>query len=238
VSSSFNPQAGFPNNQKIGDYITIVSDATGGNVAYAATFNVNPNAVGGHEQDVYYVRVAPVAPVAQSVVSRKTHGAAGTFDVDLGVSGTPGIECRGGGATNDYTIVTTFAGPVTVTGSPQAEVIAGSATVGSGGVSNGGMVTVSGNTVTVPLTNVANAQTITVRLNSVNSSANVDIGMSVLVGDVNGNAVVNASDVSQTKAQIGQTVTGANFRADVNVNGAINATDASLVKGNAGTGLP
>jgi hypothetical protein len=59
VSNSFNPQAGFPNNQKIGDYITIVSDATGGNVAYAATFNVNPNAVGGHEQDVYYVRVSP-----------------------------------------------------------------------------------------------------------------------------------------------------------------------------------
>jgi len=59
ISNSFDPQAGYPNNQKIGDYITIVSDATGGNVAYAATFNVNPNAVGGHEQDVYYVRVFP-----------------------------------------------------------------------------------------------------------------------------------------------------------------------------------
>jgi hypothetical protein len=59
VSDSFDPQAGYPNNDKIGDYITIVSDATGGNVAYAATFNVNPNAVGGHEQDVYYVRVFP-----------------------------------------------------------------------------------------------------------------------------------------------------------------------------------
>jgi hypothetical protein len=59
VSNVFNPQAGFPNNQKIGDYITIVSDNTGGNVAYAATFNVNPNAVGGHEQDVYYVRISP-----------------------------------------------------------------------------------------------------------------------------------------------------------------------------------
>jgi hypothetical protein len=59
VSNLFNPQAGFPNNQKIGDYITIVSDNTGANVAYAATFNVNPNAVGGHEQDVYYVRVSP-----------------------------------------------------------------------------------------------------------------------------------------------------------------------------------
>jgi hypothetical protein len=59
VSASFNPQAGFPQNQKIGDYITIVSDNTGGNVAYAATYNVNPQAVGGHEQDVYYVRVFP-----------------------------------------------------------------------------------------------------------------------------------------------------------------------------------
>jgi hypothetical protein len=59
VSNAFNPQAGFPNNQKIGDYITIVSDNSGGNVAYAATFNVNPQAVGGHEQDVYFVRVSP-----------------------------------------------------------------------------------------------------------------------------------------------------------------------------------
>jgi hypothetical protein len=59
VSDSFNPQAGYPSNNKIGDYITIVSDNTGGNVAYAATYNVNPNAVGGHEQDVYYVRVSP-----------------------------------------------------------------------------------------------------------------------------------------------------------------------------------
>jgi hypothetical protein len=59
VSNSFNPQAGWPQQNKIGDYITMVSDETGGNVAYAATFNVNPNAVGGHEQDVYYVRVFP-----------------------------------------------------------------------------------------------------------------------------------------------------------------------------------
>ena len=59
VSNTFNPQAGFPQNEKIGDYIAIVSDNTGGNVAYAATFNENPQAVGGHEQDVYYVRVSP-----------------------------------------------------------------------------------------------------------------------------------------------------------------------------------
>ncbi|HUE41427.1 MAG TPA: SBBP repeat-containing protein, partial [Chthoniobacterales bacterium] len=46
-------------------------------------------------------------------VSRKTHGTAGTFDVDLPLSGTPGIECRSGGADGDYTIVSTFANAMT-----------------------------------------------------------------------------------------------------------------------------
>ena len=51
VSNSFNPFLGYPNQNKMGDYITIVSDNTGGNVAYCATFNL--------EEDIYYVRVAP-----------------------------------------------------------------------------------------------------------------------------------------------------------------------------------
>ena len=177
-------------------------------------------------------------PTEVSAVSRKTHGAAGTFDVDLGVSGPPGIECRSGGATNDYTIVVTFAGPVTVNGTPQAQVIAGSGIVGNGGVSNGGVVTVSGNTVTIPLTNVANAQTLTVRLNSVNNSANVDVSMSVLVGDVNGNAAVNASDVALTKSQVGMAVSSSNFREDLNANGSISSTDVVIVKSDVGTSLP
>ena len=54
VSNAFNPFLGYPNQNKIGDYITIVSDNTGGNVAYAATFN--------QEEDVYYVRVALPQP--------------------------------------------------------------------------------------------------------------------------------------------------------------------------------
>jgi hypothetical protein len=58
VSSPFNPLEGYPNQSKIGDYITVVSDDTGGNVAYSATFNFNPNR-SQHEEDVYYVRVFP-----------------------------------------------------------------------------------------------------------------------------------------------------------------------------------
>ncbi len=176
--------------------------------------------------------------VPTGVVSRKTHGAAGDFDVNLPLSGTPGIECRNGGATGDYQIVATFAGSVSVTGSPQAQVTSGSGNIGSGGVGNGGMVTVSGNTVTVPLTSVTNAQTINVTLFGVNGSGNVVIPMSVLIGDSNGNGSVNSADVSQVKSRIGQLIDGTNFRSDVNANGTINATDTAQVKANIGTALP
>ena len=180
----------------------------------------------------------PSTPVVQSVVSRKIHGAVGMFDVDLPLTGTPGIECRSGGATNDYTIVVTFLADVSVSGNPQAAVTSGIGTIGSGGVSNGGMVITSGNVVTIPLTNVANAQTINVTLNNVNGSTNVTIPMGVLIGDVNGNAVVNASDVSLTKSQAGVPVSGSNFREDVTANGTISATDVAQVKANVGTSLP
>jgi hypothetical protein len=51
VSPPFNSLVGFPSQSKLGDYYTIVADARGANVAYAATFN--------GEQDVYHVRLFP-----------------------------------------------------------------------------------------------------------------------------------------------------------------------------------
>ena len=67
---------------------------------------------------------------------------------------------------------------------------------------------------------------------------NVPVSMGVLIGDVNGNAAVNASDVSLTKSQVGQPVTGSNFREDVNANGLINVADVAQVKSKVGTALP
>lgn len=58
ASALFNPFIGYPNQNKIGDYITIVSDNMGANVAYCATFNL--------EEDIYYVRISPVT--ARAVV--------------------------------------------------------------------------------------------------------------------------------------------------------------------------
>jgi hypothetical protein len=180
----------------------------------------------------------PNTPIVQRAASRKTQGSAGRFDTNLPLSGMPGIECRRGGATSDYMIVVTFLANVSVSGNPQAQVSSGTATIGSGGVSNGGMVTTSGNVVTIPLTNVANAQTITVTLNAVNGSTNVAISMSVLFGDVNADGAVNSADISQTKSQSGQTVSSTNFREDLTVDGNINSADISLVKSKSGTALP
>ena len=229
VSNPFNPFEGYPNQNKMGDYITIVSDATGGNVAYAATFNFNPN-TNQHEEDIYYVRVAPGAPVAQSAFSRKVHGGAGTFDVPLPLTGNVGVECRSGGATNDYQMIVNFASAVTV------ESVA--VTSGSGSVSS---FSVSGSQVTVNLTGVTDVQRITVTLHNVNdgtSTGDVPVSMGVLVGDVNGNALVNATDVALTKSQVGQPVSASNFREDVNANGTISSTDVALVKSKVGTALP
>jgi hypothetical protein len=236
ISAAFTPFEGYPNQNKIGDYITIVSNNTGGSVAYSATFNFNPGS-GQHEQDIYFVHVQPPGTIPQGAVSRKTHGGAGTFDVDLPLTGTPGIECRSGGATNDYSVVVTFGNTVTVNGNPQAQVTLGNGCVGTGGVCTGN-VSISGNAVTIPLTNVANAQRLNVTLNGVNGAVNVTIPMSVLIGDTNANGAVNAGDVAQTKGRAGQTVNATNFRSDVNANGSLNAADAAIVKQYSGTSLP
>jgi N-acetylneuraminic acid mutarotase len=170
------------------------------------------------------------APMAQSVFSRKSHGSAGTFDIPLPLTGNVGIECRGGGSTNDYQMIINFATTVTVGNA--------SVTSGTGSVSSFG---VSGSQVTVNLTGVTNAQRITVTLFNVNDGThmgNVPVSMCVLIGDVNGNGVVNATDVAMTKSQVGMTVSGSNFREDVNANGLINSVDVALVKSKVGTALP
>lgn len=168
-----------------------------------------------------------------SAVSRKIHGGAGMFDVSLPLSGSPGIECRSGGANGDHTLVITFTNAV----------VSGDAAVSSGTGNVAGPPTFSGNAMTVDLTGVANAQVLTVTLSNVmdqfsQTLPDTNIPAAFLVGDTNANGVVNAADVSQTKSQLGQAVTGSNFRTDINANGTINAADGAIVKANSGTSLP
>ena len=232
VSNPFNPFLGYPNQNKMGDYITIVSDNTGGHVAYCATFN--------GEEDIYYVRVAPVGPVAQSAVSRKGHGSPALFDVPLPpfdiplpLTGSVGVECRrgSGSSLDSHQMIVSFASPVTV---------AGASVSSSNGLATA-TPSVSGGVVTVNLANVANGQTITVTLTNVNdgtTNGNVTIPMGVLLADTNSDRVVNTGDALQTRNRSGQATDSTNFRSDVNVDGFVNGGDTIVVRANAGAFVP
>ena len=182
---------------------------------------------GGVDEKDTYGLIAKFSAI--NVVSRKMHGTAGTFDIGLPLAGTPGIECRNGGATNDYQMVITFGGPVTFS---NAQVTQGTGTAAS--------TSTNGNQVFVNLTGVTNAQTIQVTLFAVNdgtSTNDVTIPMSILIGDTTGDGFVNSADISQTKSQSGAVVGPANFREDVNADGFVNSADISLVKSQSGTAL-
>jgi hypothetical protein len=184
----------------------------------------------GSGQPAFWTNNFPVQAV--KAVSRKTHGASGTFDLDLPLSGTPAVEGRRQ-ADGNHKIVFTFPAAVTVSG---AMVTSGAAT------SSAPVVTAGGTEVTVDVTGVSNQQRITVTLLGVNDGANtndVAVRMGILTGDANGNGSVTASDVGQVKSQSGQTVTAANFRSDLNVSGGtIGASDIGQAKASSGTSLP
>ena len=166
-----------------------------------------------------------------AVVSRKVHGGAGTFDVDL----SRADECRSGGPSGNYTLVFNFASPLMNVG--DAKVSGGTATIAGSSIGS------DSHEYVVNLTGVANAQTLNISVNNVadsagNFSAVVSASMSILVGDTNGDRFTDAIDVSQTKSQSGNAVTTSNFREDVNVDGFIDAIDVSVVKSKSGTALP
>ncbi len=182
-----------------------------------------------------YFRIEKDAVSLAGVVSRKPHGGAGSFDIDLVT--VPSIECRSGGLNGDYTLVFSFASTLASVGSA-------SVTSGTGSVANSGIDGGDAHNYVVNLTGVSNAQRVTVTLGDVSDSAGgnssaVPITLNVLVGDTNASGGVTASDVSQTKAASGQTVTASNFRLDVNVSGdSISSSDVGIVKVATGTVLP
>jgi hypothetical protein len=163
-----------------------------------------------------------------SIMSRKTHGTAGTFDVLL-----PGVECRIGDPTLIFSFINTL-----------SSVSGATLSTGTGSVVSSMIDPLNAHNYIVNLTGVSNAQWIAVTLNNVvdttgASSSSVLYGrLGMLTGDTNGDTVVNSADISQVKGQSGQVVTNVNFREDLNVDGAINSADISLVKSSSGTALP
>jgi len=169
-------------------------------------------------------------PSVVSVVSRRVHGVAGTFDLTLGgVATNPTTEPRQG---TSHTIVFTFDKTVT----------AGNALV-TEGTATAGAPTFVGNEMRVPLTGVSNQQYVTVAVSSVQGadgstggSGSVRVGF--LLGDVNQNRVVTVADLGQVNAQIAQLVSATNFLKDVNASGTLSVADKGIVNTQITKALP
>lgn len=222
VSNSFNPFLGYPNQNKMGDYITIVSDNTGGNVAYTATFN--------GEEDIYYVRVTPTGGGGLTLTSASS--VKGGFAIDLPLTGEPGVEDRSGGRRGEYEIDFTFNNNLSSVGSVTAScgMVAGTSIAGNKLIVNLNRATCNEQNVTLTLNNVMDVNQDTL------ASASVTIGF--LLGDVDGDGAVAQNDYQATKADQGQSTDTTNFREDIDANGMVDKKDARTVKQQIGTALP
>ncbi len=192
------------------------------------------NADNGVNQTLTEHYTVPLIPTG--VVSRMNHGSAGSFDVDLPLTGSPGIECRSGGANGDYLLVFTFANTL-------ASVASANVANGTGSVVNSNIDSNDAHNYIINLSGVTNAQTITVSLTNVtdstgNFSSAVSTSMGILLGDVNASGRVDAADVSLVRQQTLQTVNTSNFREDINASGRIDAADVSIARQQTLTTLP
>ena len=174
--------------------------------------------------------VASGAPTLQIAVSRKAHGAAGSFDLPLSLIPTnPSTEPRAGPAA---TVVLTF-----------NKALTGATVTVTEGTATAAAPTISGNDVVVDLTGVADQQYVTVTLSNVAStdgfsggSGSVRIGF--LAGDVNQSRVVTLSDTAALNAQLAQPVTAANFLLDINASGTLTLSDKGIAAANLTRALP
>src|ERR1700730_14565333 len=168
------------------------------------------------------------------IVSRKTHGSVGTFDIDL--TNGHGIECRGGGTNGDYTLVFTFTNPI-------ANVAGASVAAGTGSVTSSNIDSNDAHNYIVNLTGVTNAQVVTVSLTDVtdsvgNFSSAVSASMGVLFGDVNFTGLVDGNDVSGVQTHTRQTADASNFMFDVDTTGLIDGNDVATTQRQTRTSLP
>jgi hypothetical protein len=182
-----------------------------------------------------------------------THGTGGQeFAVNLPLPPTSsprGVECRSSttlGAGN-YRLVFTFSNNLTSVGG--AIVTGHDPTSGTGMVSGSPIVGpnaslgLTANQCAVNLTNVSNAQYITVTLNSVLDAANntgdvISPQMGVLVGDVNATGRTDSGDVTVVRNQTVSIPTQQTFRMDVDASGRIDSGDVTVTRNASVTVLP
>jgi hypothetical protein len=179
------------------------------------------------------------ASAPTSIVSRKMHGGAGTFDIPMPLAGAPGIECRGDGAVNDYSLVFTFPGNVTAL---SGATVSGHDPTGATGTVANTQLGPNANQATVNLTNVSTGQYLTVSLTGITvggiTSDVLSPEFGVLVGDVDATTRVDGNDVSAVQSHTRLAPDENNFRYDVNASGRIDGNDVSATQSRTRSGLP
>ncbi|MEP7154492.1 MAG: putative Ig domain-containing protein [Betaproteobacteria bacterium] len=173
-------------------------------------------------------------PHLTRVESRKTHGAAGVFPLQIAtgvaVTGNVTVEPRVLGA--GHTIAFQFDRAITSTGTL-------SVVDGTLALIAGASAAVAGSEIIVTIPALADNMRARISLTNVsNLGVNATASLGFLVGDMESNQAVGPTDATAVKARSGQVADSNNFRTDVNASGAINASDISAVKARAGKTLP
>lgn len=195
---------------------------------------VNANGIG---TAIVFTMSPTASPVALlKVLSRKLHGAAGSFEIAVDhaqpINGALAVEPRA--STVPHLLAFQFDGPIASVGIPVVTDVSG-ATLGSATAS------INGNNVDVQLGGIGNTNSkrLTVRLPGVNGNqGGFAASVAFLLGDVNGTYVVDASDVSEIKAHSGRPVDLSNFRHDLNASGTVSAADIAGAKARIGASIP
>ena len=212
--------------------ITVTGLTNGSNYSCVA---LAINALGnGPASSAINVTPSDTASVAlTSVVSRKTHGATGDYELVVDnrqpVGGNITVEPRIIGA--GHRIVFKFDAPVSSVG---ALVVMDS----TGATIPTAPPIATANEVVVTLTGSLNARRVSISLTAINGTVNASAAVGLLVADVNNSGNVNAQDTSRIRARAGQTANANNFLYDITASGRITAADVVVSKVLSGSALP
>ena len=211
-------------------------DATGllsGTPTAAGAFNFTAqvtDAVSATTNGNFALTINPALALL-SAVSRKTHGASGTFDLPLMFD-----------PTSNATVEPRLGGPTTLIFNFNTNVAAAGGVLDAGSFSLTNVTysaaSISSSNLTLNLTNAVDQSQVSVVLSGITDLAGNPLSgtnavrIRSLYGDVNQSGTVNAVDLQQVKNNLLATLTPANFLCDINCSGTINAVDLQQIKNN------
>jgi hypothetical protein len=222
--------AGFAGNGILsGGVSNVIVHAYGENKNFTAIYQGSPAHLPSRSNTVHF----EILPAFVGVVSRKSHGVAGPFDIpiDAGASigGVVTVEPRAIGP--GHAIVFQFDRSIGYAGTATCTDALG-ASIGS--IAS---VTASGTEVTVLITGVPDNRRVTVSLAGVSGPGSlVSASLGLLVGDVDGNLSVTASDILAIKGRQG-IVDGSSYWSDLDLSGGVSPGDVAQAKARSGLSL-